>query len=83
MTKTMLGLALVSVTTLVGCADGLDKASYATTPVQVETDQGVVTCQLYREDLVLWDEAISKPSSMTIAEADAICQNEGYKQLES
>jgi len=83
MTKLFLGLALGSMVLVTGCAASLDKASYATDPVQVETDQGVVTCQLYRHNQVLWDEAIAKPASMTIEEADAVCLNEGYRRLDA
>ena len=80
MSKSLLGLALVSVTAITGCVGGLDKATYATDPVQVETAKGVVTCQLYRHDRVQWDEAIAKPASMSIQEADAVCLNEGYRR---
>ena len=81
MSKLFMGLALGSSVLVTGCVGGLDKASYATDPVQVETAKGVVTCQLYRHNQVLWDEAIAKPASMTIDEADAVCVNEGYRRL--
>ncbi len=68
--------ALAATVFLAGC---LDKASFATTPVQVKTPKGVVTCQLYTHEKVLWDEAISAPNGMTIEEADQICIMEGYR----
>ncbi len=71
-------IGCVAVLALTGC---VDRASYETAPVQVKTKKGVVTCQLYTERRVLWDEAISIPSGMTIAEGDQICQNEGLRRL--
>ena len=64
-----------------GCVSSLDKHAYETTPVQVKTDQGIVVCQLYRHDRVIWDEAIDIPRSMTIQQADRICVNEGHRRL--
>ncbi len=81
MSKITLALASASAIALTGCVGGIDKATYATEPVQVETDKGIVTCQLYREDRVIWDEAIDFPKSMTLQQADAVCQDEGYRRL--
>lgn len=44
--------------------------------------KGVVTCQLYRRDMVAWDRAIDRPTGMTVAEADDLCRAEGYRQAE-
>lgn len=53
-----------------------------TPPVQVPTVKGVVTCQLYRQDRVIWDRAIDYPATkMSVAEADAYCQQEGRRRL--
>lgn len=53
-----------------------------TTPVQVQTSKGVVTCQLYRQDRVTWDRAIDFPATkMSVPEADAICQQEGLRRI--
>ncbi|WP_170600527.1 hypothetical protein [Ruegeria arenilitoris] len=53
-----------------------------TTPVQVQTPKGVVTCQLYRQDRVDWDRAIDFPANkMSVPEADAYCQQEGQRRL--
>lgn len=55
---------------------------FETTPVQVQTSKGVVTCQLYRQDRVNWDRAIDFPATkMSVPEADAYCQQEGQRRL--
>ena len=81
MSKTLVALACASAFVVTGCVGGIDKASYATDPVQVQTEQGVVTCQLYRHDRVIWDEAIDFPKSMSLQQADAVCQDEGFRRL--
>lgn len=53
---------------------------YESEPVQVETPIGIVTCQLYTRDLVIWDRAIERPEGMTVSTADAICVNEGKRR---
>ncbi|MTH99188.1 hypothetical protein [Roseibium sp. RKSG952] len=53
-----------------------------TTPVQVQTPQGVVTCQLYRLDRVTWDRAIDYPATkMSVTQADNYCRQEGQRRL--
>lgn len=74
----LLASAAVAVTVLSGC---IDQQNYATTPVEVQTEKGTVVCQLYTEDRVLWDEAISAPPGMTIREANNICVREGHRRL--
>ena len=81
MSKLHLTIAAASAVIVTGCVGGIDKASYATDPVQVQTEQGVVTCQLYRHDRVIWDEAIDFPKSMSLQQADAVCQDEGFRRL--
>ncbi len=76
--KVALGLGIAS---LLAVSGGIDPADYETTPVEVQTAKGVVTCQLYREKQVVWDEAISIPPGMTIREGDQICVNEGIRRL--
>ncbi|MCK0139052.1 hypothetical protein [Aliiroseovarius sp. F47248L] len=71
----VLGAAVV----LSGCV----RASYESTPVEVNTSKGKVTCQLYTPGRVQWDEAIAKPESMSKKEADNICIEQGAKQLEA
>lgn len=61
---------------LSGCGD---PASYETAPVEVTTARGIVTCQLYTHDRVLWDRAIDRPETMTVKDADDICVAEGYR----
>lgn len=60
-----------------GCT--IDPADYETTPVKLSTPKGTVTCQLYTEELVIWDRAINVPPGMTIAEGDQLCHNEGLR----
>ena len=78
MSKTVPMFGCMAVLALSGC---VDKARYETTPVQVQTKKGIVTCQLYTERQVLWDEAISVPNGMSIAEGDQVCINEGKRRL--
>ena len=71
---------LVCIALLAGCSV---RSGFETTPVEVQTAQGVVTCQLYTNRRVLWDEAISMPSSMGTQEANEICRAEGQRRLEN
>ncbi len=73
----MLGCAAFVV--LAGCS--IDPRNYETAPVQVETAQGVVTCQLYTRDTVIWDRATAVPAGMSIPQADEVCKAEGRRQL--
>ncbi len=74
------GFVLLSATiVLSGCL----RSSYESTPVEVNTPKGKVTCQLYTPDRVQWDEAIAKPANMSEKEADNICIEKGAKQLEA
>lgn len=61
---------------LTGC---LDPKDMETEPVRVQTPSGIVTCQLYRRDRVLWDRAIHRPETMSVDEADQICREEGQR----
>ncbi len=72
----LIASALASTVLLSGC---LDKKSFETEPVQVSTAQGVVTCQLYTHEKVLWDRAIAAPAGMSIETADKICFDEGKR----
>ena len=78
MHKMALLTALAGVAVLAGC---IDPADYESAPVQVQTAQGVVTCQLYTERQVTWDRAISAPSGMSIQEANSACIAEGNRRL--
>ncbi|KIC44415.1 hypothetical protein RA28_15940 [Ruegeria sp. ANG-S4] len=56
--------------------------SLETTPVQVQTPKGVVTCQLYSQSRVSWDRAIDFPATkMSVPEADGYCRQEGQRRL--
>lgn len=63
---------------LSGC---FDPQNYETEPVRVETRQGVVTCQLYTRERVLWDRSIHRPETMSVETADQVCRAEGARQV--
>lgn len=77
MSKVSLFIGAAAIITLSGC---IDLKSYETAPVSVSTPQGVVTCQLYTANQVLWDEAIRVPKGMSINTGDAICRAEGNRR---
>ena len=54
--------------------------AYESEPVEVDTPVGMVICQLYTRDLVVWDRAIDRPDTMSVSTADAICVNEGKRR---
>ncbi len=71
-------IALLSGVALGGCT--ISPENYETTPVQLETAKGVVTCQLYSDNIVAWDRAIDRPNNMGVQEADEICKAEGLRR---
>jgi hypothetical protein len=72
-------IVLIPATVLSGCTD---PANFETTPVDVETSRGTVTCQLYAPNVVTWDQAVLAPEGMSIPEADKVCQTEGLRRIE-
>ncbi len=62
---------------LAGCAG--DPRDFESTPVEVASPKGTVTCQLYTKEVVLWDRAIDRPDAMGVEEADEICRAEGRR----
>lgn len=76
MSKLLILPALTATVFLAGCLDPVD---YETEPVNVSTPQGVIVCQLYTHDKVLWDRAITAPKGMSIETADQYCINEGHR----
>ena len=52
---------------------------YETAPVQVTTDRGIVTCQLYTRERVIWDRSIHRPETMSVEAADDVCVSEGKR----
>lgn len=70
-------IAVGAVSAVAGCT-GMEQE---TEPVKVNTDQGVVTCQLYLPDVVMLDEAIDWPEVMTKQVGDAVCRAEGTRRL--
>jgi hypothetical protein len=73
----------VSCTAMLLSACVLTPEAYETDPVDVETTQGIVTCQLYTENLVSWDRSIDRPATMSVQEADAVCKSEGLRQKDA
>ncbi|MCK0170607.1 hypothetical protein [Aliiroseovarius sp. S1123] len=78
MKKLTLVMAIAATGVMAGC---VDKSAYESNPVQIKTEKGVVTCQLYMRDRVQWDEAIAVPAGMTKDEGDAYCVQEGHRQF--
>lgn len=72
---------LVSALVLAGCVGTPEQ--FATAPVEVETSKGIVVCQLYTPEIVLWDRSIGRPDSMSSYEADGICRERGASILEN
>ena len=71
------GIAALALGTVAGCVP--DPRMYETEPVEVPVSRGVVTCQLYTQEMVYWDRAIDWPKEMRSFEADEICKDEGWK----
>lgn len=63
--------------TLAGC---VDPKNFESDPVEVSTEFGVVTCQLYTKESVTWDRAIDRPETMSVNAADAVCRAEGGRR---
>ncbi len=79
-TTTKVALILPALVALTACVPS--PVDLETEPVQVPTQKGVVTCQLYTKNRVLWDRAIDFPATkMSVAEADNVCREEGLRQL--
>ncbi len=78
MQKTRLGFATGALLLLCGCVG--DPTQYESEPVKVESAQGVVVCQLYTRERVLWDRSIDRPANMSVEQADDICRAEGERQ---
>ncbi|MEP3638288.1 MAG: hypothetical protein ABJM43_12455 [Paracoccaceae bacterium] len=74
-------MGLIAPLAVAGCATS--PAQFETTPVQLQTPKGVVTCQLYTKERVIWDRSIDRPASMSVKEADDICLAEGLRQKNS
>ena len=77
-TKMKAAIGLLAALVVSGCAG--DPRSYETTPVQLKSSAGVVTCQLYTREKVLWDRSIDRPANMTVETADNLCRAEGVRQ---
>ena len=62
--------------TVMGCAN---KKEHGTIPIRLKTPEGLVVCQLYALDLIMWDTSITRPKSMSKETADKICVAEGAR----
>lgn len=71
-------LIAVPLLALAGCVSSPE--AYETEPVELTTPKGTVTCQLYTDEIVLWDRAILWPRTISAAEADAVCKEEGRRR---
>ena len=56
--------------TITGCAN---KKEHETTPIRLNTPEGLVVCQLYSLDLIMWDTSITRPKSISKETTDTIC----------
>ncbi|MEL6208337.1 MAG: hypothetical protein AAFR47_24030 [Pseudomonadota bacterium] len=75
-TAAKLTLVLGIAAGLAGCIDPRD---YESVPVEVSTRDGIVTCQLYTRERVIWDRSIDRPRSMSVQAADEVCIEEGKR----
>lgn len=77
MKTSLISIQALAVVSLTAC---IDRSSFESNPVRIQTPKGPVICQLYTRDRVDWDEAISVPDGMTKDEGDAYCLKEGERQ---
>ena len=49
-----------------------NKKEHEMTPIRLNTPEGLVVCQLYALDLVMWDTSITRPKSTSKETADKI-----------
>lgn len=70
-------VALTAIGITAGCA--ITPEQFETTPVQLNTAQGPVVCQLYTLEQVTWDRSITRPAAMSVDTADTLCRNEGHR----
>ena len=61
---------------ITGCAN---KKEHETTPIRLSTPEGLVVCQLYSLDLIMWDTSITWPKSISKETADKIRIAEGAR----
>jgi hypothetical protein len=64
---------------LSACA--IDPRNLESTPVEIPSRKGPVTCQLYTKETTVWDRAIDRPDAMGVEEADMICREAGRRWM--
>lgn len=64
---------------LTGC---ISPQNFESEPVEVRTPEGLVTCQLYTKERVIWDRAIDRPETMSVEVADQVCIAEGTRLMD-
>ena len=72
-------LPILGAASIVLTACSLEK--YESEPVLLTTEMGLVTCQLYTKDRVLFDKAIDIPEGMAVEVANNLCRTEGERSL--
>lgn len=72
-------LLLAAAALLAGCA--IDPRQLESTPVDVPTAKGPVTCQLYTRETIVWDRSIDRPERMGVEEADMVCREAGRRWM--
>ncbi|MDO5643182.1 MAG: hypothetical protein Q4G26_12465 [Paracoccus sp. (in: a-proteobacteria)] len=70
-------LAVAALAALSAC--NITPEQYETHPVFAESPLGPVVCQIYTHEQVTWDRSINRPERMTVATADNLCRQEGYR----
>lgn len=73
-----IGMIAISMLTLSACIGSPE--SFESTPVEIATKEGKVTCQLYTKETVLWDRSLDRPAGMSVTAADQYCKVEGERE---
>ena len=59
--------------------DCTNKKEHETTPIRLNTPEGLLVCQLYALDFIMWDTSITRLKSMIKETANKICISEGAR----
>ncbi len=70
---------MLALPVIVALAGYMSPESFETDPAEVTTCRGIVTCQLYTHNRVIWDRAIHRPETMSVSDAGTVCVNEGKR----
>lgn len=76
-----LAAGVLALAGLAGCVSSPEQLE--STPVEVKTNKGTVTCQLYTREYLSWDRSVDRPGKMTVKEADSVCRQAGLRWQQS